>query len=91
MGNPLKAIQRELEELQYGEDAILDMINLLDKPIELSAGQNPDRRNNRCLNILIQTKEKELDELLEQGFSERERKRRFDNAKAHFQTDLYQC
>ncbi|NHE58491.1 hypothetical protein [Cyclobacterium plantarum] len=67
------------------------MMNLLDKPIELSEGENPDRRYNSCLNNLIQTKEKELNDLLVESISEKERKRRFDIAKSHFQTDLYHC
>lgn len=87
----LIAIQSQLEELQYAEDAILDLINLIDKAIELSADENPDRRSNSCLNNLIQTKEKELDDLLEEDISEKERRRRFDIAKSHFQADLFDC
>lgn len=91
MNKALKAIKSELKEFQYSKDAILDMMNLLDKAIELSSGENPDRRHNRCLNNLIQTKEKELGELLHEDISEKERERRFGIAKSHFKTDLYGC
>lgn len=91
MNKALKSIQSELEKLQYSKDSILDMMNLLNKAIKLSAGENPDRRNNRCLNNLAQTKEKELSELLESGISEKEMERRFGITKSHFETDLSEC
>tara|TARA_R110000744_G_scaffold353521_1_gene459885 strand:+ start:145 stop:423 length:279 start_codon:yes stop_codon:yes gene_type:complete len=88
MNEAIKVIQNELKKLQYSKDAILDMINLLKKAIELSKEENPDRRNNPFLNNLIQTKEKELSELLDEDISVKERERRFENAKSHFMADF---
>lgn len=91
MTENLKAIQSELNKLNYSKDAVLDMINLLNRAITISKNENSDRRTNNCLNNLIQTKEKELNELLEGGISEENRKERFEIAKSHFQADLLDC
>ena len=81
-------IERELDNINFSEDGILDLINLVDQAITLAAKNNNDTRTNTCLNHLMQTKEKELSDLKSAKQNMREKKLRFEVVIDNFREDL---
>ncbi len=88
MEHTFESILEDLSKLEYSEDSILDLISYIDKAIEISKANDPNRGTNHCLNNLLQTKEKELHHMMEKDIPDTERERRFTEARSNFKTDL---
>jgi hypothetical protein len=89
--NNFQDIEQELASLEFSDSSIVEFLYLLNRAIEIATEKNPVRRTNHCLNNLLQTREKQTAELLQDGLTEDIKRERFIDAKAAFRLDFGFC
>lgn len=84
----LNHLLNEVEYLSCSDHSIFKLMELIESEYDKEWRTDPDMRRNYYLNNLRQTKDKQLDELLQNLNKNKKRKELFDRAKSHFQQDI---
>ena len=81
-------ILQQVKKLNYSNENILEIISLFYKSINIAKNFNTSRSQNPCLNALLNTKDKEFENLISKETNEEERKEAFREFKTNFIMDL---